>query len=530
MEYDSLNRQVVESQTDRAFSERHFCAYYQPQYNHSTGRMVGAEALARWRRPEYGTLSPADFIPVFEENGTITRLDLYIFEEICKFLRKCIDEALKIVPISLNASNQDLHTDDFIGNMERIRIKYEIPVKYLRVEITENAVFCDYGFINDKIKEFQMLGYVVEMDDFGSGYSSLNALKEMTVDYIKLDMAFFRGNIGGRGGVIISSIIRMAHWLGMPIIAEGVETIEQADYMKSIGCDYIQGYLYSRPVPEETFFDMLENGEIDRILPKLCLIDSMDAEKFWNPESLETMVFNNFVGGAAIISYEDGKIEVLRVNEKYLSEFGMNMSQKDVILANNDLNLDEENRKTYIDTIRRAIDSKDEEECETWRKVHSSCCGEDIFCIRSTMRLIGHTRDCYLFYVRVNDITNEKKTFEELAESEKKFHMGAEHAGIYAWEFNLVTREMRPCARCMRDLNLPRVLENYPEPLIENGFFPADYADFYRNWLKQLDNGAESLETVMPLTAERIPFRVSYTAEFDENGHPYKAYGSAAPV
>lgn len=524
-----MNKYEIESWTERAFEEKHFCAYYQPQFNHSNGRIVGAEALVRWIHPEYGIQSPADFIPVLENSGNITRLDLYVFEEVCRFLRKCIDENLKVVPVSFNVSRHDLYSENFIDKMEKIRTQYNIPVKYLRVEITESAALSDNKFISSKVDEFHSLGYIVEMDDFGSGYSSLNALKDIEVDIIKLDMIFLRGKIGGRGGIIISSIVRMANWLGTPIIVEGVETVEQADYMKSIGCDYIQGYLYSKPVPEDEFYNKLKSGKISQTIPKMKLIDALDAEKFWNPESLETMVFNNFVGGAAIFSYESDKekIEVLRVNEKYLAEFGMNLSQKDIILKNKDLDLDSKNRKIYIDTIKRAISSNEEEECETWRTVQSPCCSEDEFCIKTTMRVIGRSENCYLFYVLVNNITKEKTAFEEISASEKKFRTAGEHANIYCWEYTIETKEMRPCARCMRDLNLPKLIKNYPEPLIESGLFPPDYADFYRDWMKQIDNGAKSLETVMPLTPDRIPFHVRYTAEYDENGHPYKAYGSA---
>lgn len=528
-EHYFMNRYEMEDWTDRAFQEHQFKAYYQPQFNHATGRIVGAEALVRWIHPEYGMQSPGDFIPVFESNGTITRLDLYIFEETCRFLRKCLDEKIRVVPISFNVSRHDIYCYDFISNMEKIRNTYQIPVKYLRVEITESAAANDNDYINKIVGKFHELGYVVEMDDFGSGYSSLNALKDIEVDIIKLDMAFLRGKIGGRGGIIISSIVRMANWLGTPVIVEGVETQEQADYMRSIGCEYIQGYFYSRPIPEQDFYEKLKHNKTSRTIPAMKLIDTMDAEKFWNPASLETMIFNQFVGGAAIFCYESDKdsIEMLRVNEKYLAELGMNMTQKEIILKNTDLNLDRINKKIYTDTIRRAIASGKEEECETWRKVYSSCCGEDELCIHSSLRVIGQADNRYLIYVMIRDMTKEKKAYEELYASEKKFRTASEHAKIYCWEYMIDTHEMRPCARCQRDLGLPKVLYNYPEPMIESRLFQPDYADLYREWHKQLDNGAEGMEMIMPLTDDRVPYHVRYTAEFDENGHPYKAYGSA---
>lgn len=526
-----MNKNEILNCADEAFNERQFIVYYQPQFNHTNGRIVGAEALIRWTHPKFGMQSPGDFIPVFEANGYISTLDLYVFDEICAFIKRCINDNIKnIVPISFNVSRYDIYSSDFIDRMEEIRKKYDVPVKYLRVEITESAVLGGNEYFAKMVEIFHSLGYIVEMDDFGSGYSSLNVLKDIEVDIIKLDMLFLRGEIGGRGGIIISSIVRMANWLATPIIVEGVETIEQADYMKSLGCEYIQGYLYSKPIPENEYLELLIKGKTDSAVPHMKFIDNLDAEKFWNPNTFETLIFNNFVGGAGILSYEKDKIEMIRVNEKYLQELGMNTTQSDVIINHSDLNMDEENRKIFIDTIQRAIESNNEEECETWRCVHSKCCGDDRICIRSVMRVLGRAEGQYLLYVTIRNITAEKEMYMELYESEKKFRMAGEHANIYCWEYDIDTKEMRPCLRCMRDLGMPKLVKNYPEPVIESGLFPAEYADMYRDWHRQLAEGADHLEAVIPLTKDRIPFHVRYTAEFDENGRPYKAYASATLV
>lgn len=525
-----MNKNELLTNAEKAFEEKQFCVYYQPKYNYMSGRIVGAEALVRWIHPEYGMQSPGDFIPVFEKNGLITRLDLYVFEEICSFISRCRGTDIKTVPISFNVSRYNVISGDFIERIEDIRKKYDIPVTNLRAEITESSMIGGNDHMAKIVHKFQSLGYVAEMDDFGSGYSSLNVLKDIEVDIIKLDMAFMRGNITKRGGIIISSIIRMANWLGTPVIAEGVETPEQAEYLKSIGCIYIQGFLFSKPVPENEYVNILRNIKSDVLAPGMKLIDKLDAEKFWSPESFETLVFNNFVGGAAVISFKDDEIETLRVNERYLKELGMNMNQQDIILNQKNLNFDEKNKQIYIDTINRAIVSNDYETCETWREVFSQCCGEDSLCIESTLRVIGRAEGQYLLYVLIRNITHEKKMYMKLYDSEKKFRTAGEQANIYCWEYTIDTKEMRPCFRCMRDLGLPPLLENYPEPVIESGLFPPDYADMYRDWHKQLSEGAEHLEAIIPLTVNRIPFHIRYTAEFDENGHPYKAYGSATQV
>ncbi len=526
-----MNKIEILENAETALAEHQFRIYYQPQYNSLNRRIVGTEALVRWVHPKFGVQPPGEFIPVFEDCGLVTKLDLYVLEEVCRFLQRRREKNLPVVPISFNVSRHDIYAADFTQRMEQIRTSYEIPVTDLRVEITESAVIGSSDFLKRFVSRLQSLGYTVEMDDFGSGYSSLNVLKDIEVDIIKLDMIFLRGKIGGRGGIIISSIVRMANWLGTPVIAEGVETAEQADYLKSIGCIYIQGYLYSKPVPEAEYVQLLAAAKTDTAAPGMQLMEKLDAAKFWDPETMETMLFNSIIGGAAIIAFSGAEIETLRVNEKYLKELGMNMNQQDVILNQKNLNFDNaQERSTYVDTIRRAITSGDDETCETWRTVYSPCCGDDRLCIQSTMHLIGREKDQYLFYVQIRNITKEKTAYLELAESEKKFRTAGEQANIYCWEYTIDTREMRPCARCIRDLGLPKLLQNYPEPVIESGLFPADYADLYRDWHRQLAEGAMHLEAVIPLTADRIPFHVRYTAELDENGRPFKAYGSAAMV
>ena len=533
---EDLQNRMIEPELVGCFEDAltfgHIYAVYQPQINHSTGRMVGAEALMRWKHPIYGVQMPGDSIPVLEKNTLIYRADLHIFETVCKFQRKCLDEGLSIIPISVNMSRYDIYNTNYVEEIEGIRKKYDIPVQYLRLEITESSAIGGREMITRVLRQLHDHGYTVEMDDFGSGYSSLNILKDLDVDVIKLDMAFLSGDIGGRGGTILSSIVQMTKWLNTPVIAEGVETMEQADYMKSTGCNYIQGYLYYKPLPEEEFLEKMTSLEHEPLTPAMHLIKSLDAGKFWDPNSMETLIFNNFVGGAAIFTYdEDSKeLKILRVNRKYVKELGMNMSEHDIIGKDAWTGFDEKNKKKYLALLKRTVESGDEEMGETWRTVYSDCCGEDRICIRTYVREIGEAEKQHLFYAMVHNITAEKKIHEQMAEDEARYKFAFEQANVYAWEYTIATKEMRPCFRCMRDLGLPPLIKNYPEPVIENGVFPPDYADQYRDWHKQLEQGVESIEGIIPLTVGRVPFHVRYTLEKDENGRPLKAYGSATLV
>ncbi len=261
------------------------------------------------------------------------------------------------------------------------------------------------------------------------------------------------------------------------------------------------------------------------------LIEAMDAGRFWSEDSLETLIFSNFVGGAAIFDYrKGGKAEILRVNEKYLRELGMNLTEKDVVNHNPMDYMDFGDLELYRKTMEKAIETGDEQECETWRTIVSSCCGEERICVRANMRVIGRSKGEYIFYVMIRNITAEKERLTVVHDSERRFRAASEQVNIYCWEYTVATREMRPCFRCMRDLGLPALLTNYPDSAIEMGIFPPEVADMYRDWHRQIAEGVPSLEAVMPLTVGRVPFHVRYTTEFDENGRPIKAYGSAALV
>ncbi len=530
---EMLSEQEITGSMSLALSEEQFLVYYQPQYNHSTGMIIGAEALVRWEHPTKGLISPARFIPIFEKNGFITKLDFYVFDKVAKFIKRSMDKNFSIVPISINFSKNDIFFPNFVENLEIIRNKHGVPAKYLRIELTESILIGNNKAVNDILRKLHAVGYVVEMDDFGSGYSSLNVLKDLEFDVIKLDMLFLENkDESGRGGTILSSVINMAKWLGIPVIAEGVETVSQADFLKSIGCDNIQGYLYSKPLPEKEYEKLISASSIGALMPQMKLAEKLNAANFWDPTSQETLIFSNFVGAAVIFSYDRAKreIEILRVNKKYLRELGMNLSEKEIIHGNPDDTLDEFDKKVYYETLDKAIETGEEQECETWRNIKSACCGEDRFCIRSQVTVIGQSDNEFLFYGMIRNITVEKNVLSSFEDTERNFKAASEQANIYFWEYTIATKEMKPCFRCMRDLGFPPLLRNYPEPAIEGGVFPPEFADEYRDWHVQMANGAAGFEAVVPLTPDRIPFRVKYTTEFDENGHAIKAYGSATLI
>lgn len=233
---------------DRAISEGWIRVYYQPVVRAMSGALCGFEALARWQDPEQGLLSPAVFIPVLEKSKQITRLDLYVIREICRKMRQDMDAEKNILPVSFNLSRLDFLTCDIFQEVEQCVREWNIPRDLVHVEITESLLMQDEEVIENAVKAFHKAGYQIWMDDFGSGFSSLNVLKDFEFDELKIDMVFL-SRFTKRSRNIITSVVDMAKKLGIQTLAEGVETREQFEFLKNIGCEKIQGYLFGKPEP-----------------------------------------------------------------------------------------------------------------------------------------------------------------------------------------------------------------------------------------------------------------------------------------
>ena len=239
---DLIREQQILDSMETALKEHQFQVYYQPKYDIHSDSIAGAEALVRWIHPEYGFMSPADFIPLFERKGFITKLDYYVWREACETLCKWKEEGRKVVPISVNISRVDFSVPDLAEWIISLVDRHEIDRKLLHLEITESVYAEDPKYIVETIEKLRANGFVIEMDDFGSGYSSLNALSELPVDILKLDMKFIQSSTENRKN-ILGFVISLSKWLNLPMIAEGVETREQLDKLKNFGCDYVQGYI-----------------------------------------------------------------------------------------------------------------------------------------------------------------------------------------------------------------------------------------------------------------------------------------------
>ncbi|WP_080800522.1 putative bifunctional diguanylate cyclase/phosphodiesterase [Arabiibacter massiliensis] len=254
-----LREQDVENRMRTALERGEFVAYLQPKQRLSDGAIAGAEALVRWIDPERGLVPPDEFVPFFERNGFIVEVDLCMFEQACALLAAWIDEGRQPVPISVNLSRVHLRETDFLAPYERIRERYGVPTELLEFELTETLVFEDPETFAGVIDAMHAHGYRCSLDDFGSGYSSLNVLKDLDVDTLKLDRAFFsqEGVADKRGWDVVESVVDLAKKLELETVAEGVEDAVQAQRLADMRCDLLQGYVFSRPVPVDEFERLL---------------------------------------------------------------------------------------------------------------------------------------------------------------------------------------------------------------------------------------------------------------------------------
>ena len=254
MKEEQVWERRVEDDMDKALENHEFQVYLQPKYSTRKEVLSAAEALVRWTHPVLGFISPGKFIPIFERNGFILQLDDYMLTEVAKLQAGWLDQGKKLVPISVNVSRAHFAEDNLAEHICSIVDKYKVPHEFIELELTESAFFDDKSVLLTTVRKLKDFGFKVSMDDFGAGYSSLNSLKELPLDIIKLDAEFFRSvDDIDRSNLIVGQTIALAKKLGMEIVAEGIETREQVDFLAKQNCDLIQGFYFSKPLPVNEF-------------------------------------------------------------------------------------------------------------------------------------------------------------------------------------------------------------------------------------------------------------------------------------
>lgn len=312
---DELVPELTLDDINRAFDDNEFCFYLQPKCNAVTGAIVGAEALARWNHPKYGVISPGRFVPALEQAGQISRLDVFVWRSVVRMLARWEREGRNLVPISVNVSMVDIDQMDVADTLTGLLNEYDVDARLLQAEITESAVARNLSKVESTIRKLHADNIAVLMDDFGSAYSSLNMLKDINVDVIKLDMKFIDLNEdnASKGLKIVESVVNMARKLRLLVIAEGAQTKQQVDHLLSVGCRYIQGYYFHEPLPV---------GRMEKLLA-----ERPDDRHFWDmsndfmhgsyvPVNGRTMLETSVLAASTFEILANGVAELSRLNVK----------------------------------------------------------------------------------------------------------------------------------------------------------------------------------------------------------------------
>lgn len=312
---DELVPELTLDDINRAFDDNEFCFYLQPKCNAVTGAIVGAEALARWNHPKYGVISPGRFVPALEQAGQISRLDMFVWRSVVRMLARWEREGRNLVPISVNVSMVDIDQMDVADTLTGLLNEYDVDARLLQTEITESAVARNLSKVESTIRKLHADNIAVLMDDFGSAYSSLNMLKDINVDVIKLDMKFIDLNEdnASKGLKIVESVVNMARKLRLLVIAEGAQTKQQVDQLLSVGCRYIQGYYFHEPLPV---------GWMEKLLA-----ERPDDRHFWDmsndfmhgcyvPVNGRTMLETSALAASTFEILANGVAELSRLNVK----------------------------------------------------------------------------------------------------------------------------------------------------------------------------------------------------------------------
>lgn len=342
------NRRIlIEQSFETALKSGQIEVWYQPQIDYTFGEIIGAEALARWNHPEIGWISPAEFVPVLEKCGKVHALDLFVWEEACRSAgrwRNASDGCP--VPICVNVSRAEMFEEGLMEHFLDLQDKYNLPEGSLHLEITESAFVEEADRLYDIIDAMRSKHLLVEMDDFGSGLSSLHMLKDVPVDVVKLDMGFMRTAVNEeRGGVVLSSVIRMLQGLDTPIIAEGVETHEQAEMLKNMGCHLMQGFHFSRPMPLDEFEEYISSTSTAEITAHRKRQES-HLEDLMSFDPTSSFIFNNAIGGMILFLIDGETTESLLVNDAFYKECGLPRDQFSNTKVNPIQEIDSESRAT----------------------------------------------------------------------------------------------------------------------------------------------------------------------------------------
>lgn len=401
-----------------ALERDEFIFFAQPQCDISTGKVVGAESLVRWQSPTKGIIPPGKFIPALERSGAIYLLDRQVWEKVFQWLRSWIDRGYRPVPISINISRIDIMSMDVPAYLLSLLEKYDLPPKYIKAEITESAYAEEDETINSTVDRLRAAGFLVMMDDFGSGYSSLNMLKSVPVDVIKIDMRFLEIGEGEeqKGIGILESIVNMARLMGLPIIVEGVETLQQENVLRSMGCRYTQGYYYYKPLPIDQFEAALaDERRLDHTGLHCKQVEAFHVREFMDGNLFTDSMVNSILGPSAIYDLHDGRIDITRVNEQYYSLVGLDVSDNKDLSRKVWDNVRDDDRHILLGLLEQAYENP---HAGAEGNIHYLRVDGKVLWVHNRVFFQRETEGHRLYFVSLADVTDLQERRKERARTD----------------------------------------------------------------------------------------------------------------
>ncbi len=417
------NEQFVLSNIDKAMTDGNIVVFFQPKFDLQANEVCGAEALVRWIDPKKGMISPGAFIPTLENNGLITKLDKYMWDKTARHLAEWCKQGLNPYPVSINISKVDLLEPDLPEYLESIVRKYQIPHDIFQLEITESAYVDASVDVTSILKSFKNKGFTILMDDFGSGYSSLNTLREFPIDVIKIDLKFLtnfnNGVEGDKGRTIIESIVSMAKRLNLGIVVEGTETIEQVNFVKSIGCEIAQGYYFSKPIAAKDYIDLIKQN---RKLSKDSMFNSRTSDEcIWNKNTLTQDFFNNVNGALGVFAVRRDELSPVKLNEKYFDLIEQSRKEYYASVRNIYESIYPSDLDMLMDTLSR-VKVENKPKTVVYKRINSN---GNIKWIKATFTYMQNEDSITsLYFASLDDITEFKNMQRDVLEMADSFDSG----------------------------------------------------------------------------------------------------------
>lgn len=523
-----LEEHEIQNRADEALKNGEFRIYMQPKCNMRDGKIVGAEALVRWEHPQRGLISPGIFIPVFERNGFIKKLDIYMWEETAKWLSKRRRRGERVLPVSVNVSRIDILGMDVFEIFHKIVEKYEISPDMLEVEVTESAYTGRPEKIIATIEQLMHYGFTVLMDDFGSGYSSLNVLKDINIDILKLDMRFL-DNANKKSRDILVSVVHMARWLKLKVIAEGVETKEQVEFLLGIGCIYAQGYYYYHPMPLGEMEKLLEDEKNIGYVPGQNR-GAKKTEQFGFREVLQAdimtdQLLNNILGAIALYQYDGKQLELARCNDQYCRI--VHHDEDEESKQGYDLfeTILQDDRQILVRGLEKAKDSGD-----SGVEIHVRRFRSDgrIIWLQIRIFYLSTTNQKDLYYASVSDVTGQMEAVEELRVSEQRFRIAMEATSNTLFEVDIETHTAYYAQHSRDAFGLNDCVADAPEGFIEQGSVCEGYEDIFRQIYYDIYAGAKQASCTIRarMGDDSVVWnRITLTAIKDKWGKTVRAIG-----